>query len=444
MRRRRNEWKKRAHLGTHFVWDGNAMKIAPLLLLVLTLAAKARAESPDSIPNPRGRVGRSIHSSIYDGARVLSDAQKHRIDGAINALEKKTGAQMMVVTVQTLDGIPIEEWSNTLFRRIGIGHKAKNDGALWVFAMRDHKSRLEVGPGLQDRLTDARATAILDERIRPAFRSGDYGGGILSGVQTAASTIEGGTRPAASHSPSATHQTASPARNTFPSSKGNVFPGQNNLPPGNNFPSNSYPPNFYPSNSAPSPSGFPSGLILLGVLGMGGVGGLVYFNLRPRKCPQCGGAMQETEAPTEELSPANQCEQQLGSRRFVRLGCPKCGFSQIEPRSGSSSGYAQCDACQNWTAQRESRTIRRADTNSSGLEETIETCVFPPCQHVSRRERTIARLTRSSSSGGFVGGFSGGSSSDSSSSSGSSGYDGGSSGSYSGGDSDGGGGSSSW
>ncbi|BCM90553.1 hypothetical protein IAD21_02407 [Abditibacteriota bacterium] len=166
------------------------MKIALLLLTSLGLCLVARAESTDSIPNPRT----TNHSSIYDGARVLNDDEKHRIDDAINDLEKKTRAQMMVVTIQTLDGLSIEEWSNRLFNRIGIGHKGKNDGALFVFAMQERRSRLEVGFGLGDRLTDARSSEILNEQIRPAFRRGAYGDGILDGVQVAAHYIEGGGR----------------------------------------------------------------------------------------------------------------------------------------------------------------------------------------------------------------------------------------------------------
>jgi uncharacterized protein len=104
------------------------MKTALLLLASSGLCLVARAESPDSIPNPR----QTNRSSIYDGAHVLSNAEKHRIDATINALEKKTQAQMMVVTVQTLDGVSIEKWSNDLFRRIGIGRKGKDDGALFV------------------------------------------------------------------------------------------------------------------------------------------------------------------------------------------------------------------------------------------------------------------------------------------------------------------------
>lgn len=420
--------------------ETDVMKTLLLLLPVLGMGIAARAESPDSIPNPRRRVGRSIHSSIYDGARVLNDAQKHRIDNVINALEKKTGAQMMVVTVRTLDEMPIEEWSRRVFNRIGIGRKGKNDGALWVFAMRDRKSRLEVGSGLRNRLTDARASALLDDPIRPAFRRGDYGGGILAGVQSASNTIEGITRTSPLVSPRPMGRSASSA-----GANGSELPSGSSFPAGNGGSVNTFPANSYPISSLPSSSGFPGVLVLIGVLVMGGIGSAVYLVSRPRKCPRCQTAMQESEAPEGELSEANQCELSLGSRSFVLLSCPQCGFSEIDSRAVSFSGYAQCEACQNWTAQKSSRVVQGATYSHSGLEEITQTCQFPPCGHVSRRERTLSRLQSSSSASAIGSGIGSSlSSSDSSSSSSSGSYDGGSSSDSGGGSSDGGGASGSW
>lgn len=418
-----------------------------LLLPVLAFAIAARAESPDSIPDPQKRVGSSIHSSIYDGARVLNDAQKHRIDDAINAFEKKTGALMAVVTVQTLDGMTIQEWSNTAFRHLGVGHKGKDDGALFVFAIKDRKSWIEVGPGLQDRLTDARVAAITREQIRPAFRKGQYGAGILEGVRVAANYVEGGGRPTPAPQSKPSSGSSSSNENGGYSPNGNSYPSNGGAPWSGSYPSNgSYPGTSYPSGGG----GGGGGLLLLGILAVGGIGGLMYLGSRPRKCPNCQTEMRQSEALAKDLSPANQCEQAIGSRHFVRCSCPKCGFSEIEPRNNPFSGFTTCDACGHLTAQRQSFVVQQPTFMFSGLEETTETCLFPPCRHISRRQRTLPRLQRSSSSGviiggalgGFSGGFGGGSSD--SGSSGGGGYDGGSSGSFGGGDSDGGGGGSDW
>ncbi|RYX82694.1 TPM domain-containing protein [bacterium] len=403
------------------------MKTALLLFASLGFGLVARAESPDSIPNPR----QTNRSSIYDGARVLNDSEKHRIDDAINTLENKTKAQMMVVTVQTLDGESIEDWSNALFRRIGIGRKGKDDGVLFVFAIKDRKSRVEVGLGLEDRLTDARATAILREQVNPAFRRGAFGEGILDGVQVAANYVEGGTRP----TPRPTVATSNSSSNS--GSRGNSNSG--GFPSSGSSPSTSYSP---PSNSGGGGGGGGI-LLLLGVLVAGGVGTAVYMGTRPRRCPRCKAAMTETAAPDSDLTDAEQLERHMGSRSFQRCTCPKCGYSDIEKKDSMFSGVDRCSRCGNRTARTQTRTLSDATYDYGGVEEITEICEYPPCRHVERRTRTTPRRTPSSAAGGFAGGFSSSSDNSSSSSSGGS-YDGGSSSSYGGGDSGGGGGSSSW
>ncbi len=425
------------------------MKSAFLLFPVLVLCAVARAESPDSIPDPSKARGSITRSWVYDGARVLDVNQRRHIDDAINALEKKTGAQILVVTVQTLDGIPIEEYANSVFRRISVGNKDKDDGAMFLFAIKDRKWRAEVGPGLQDRLTDARAGAIMRDSVPSAFRRGDYGGGVLTAVQNASNIIQGGGRPTPQRE---VPQSAPPAGVVSPSSSGNdgssEFPSDGDgVPTGNGFPSGgSY--RVYPA-TAPSSGDSSGGLLLLGLLAAGGIGAMMYLGSRPRKCPRCQTEMQETEAASSELSPANQCEQAIGSRHFVRYGCAKCGFSQIEPRNVAFSRFTQCSACHNLTAQRISRALQQPTYSHVGLEETTEQCLFPPCRHIWRRQRTLPRLQRSSSGaviiGSGIGGFAGGlgSGSDDSGSSGGGSYDGGAGG-FGGGDSDGGGASGGW
>ena len=409
------------------------MKSALLLFPVLALAAVARAESPDSIPDPR----KTNRSSIYDGANVLNNADKQRIDARVGELKRTTDAQLTIVLVQTLEGMPIQEFANTLGRRIGVGTKGKDNGLLFLFAIKDRKSWIEVGPGLQDRLTDARSAAITREQILPAFKEGRYGSGILSAVQVASNYIEGGTRPV-----------APPVNTTNSVPSTSSSNGQRSGSSSNSFPTNSYNP--------PSSSGsFPGGLVLLGVLAMGGIGGLVYLGSRPRKCPRCQTAMQQSPAPASELSPANQCEQFIGSRSFTRFGCPKCGFAQIEGHTNSFSGFTRCEACNNQTARQTSELLQQPNYNVGGIEETTNECVFPPCRHISRRQRTLPRLQRSSTGAVIIGsgigsvlgsglGSSSGSGDWGGSSGGGGGYDGGLSDSSGGGDFDGGGGGSDW
>lgn len=397
----------------------------PLLVFMLLWSALARAESPDSIPNPR----QSNRSSIYDGAQVLSASEKQRIDKAINALEKRTGAQMLVVTVQTLDGQSIEEWSNTLGRRLGVGRKGKNDGALLVLAIRDRKSRVEVGFGLEDRLTDARAAAIARERIRPAFQSGAYGESILGAVQAASNYIEGGSRP----TPTASRATpATPPRSSSPHQS--VAP--DGAPRDFVVPDSSRPDGVF---RAPQPEpDFSGGWILIALV-TGGAGAVLYAASRPRPCPKCKAGMKKVFAPDDTLSDAQRCERALGSRVFWRYGCPKCAFADVHGQNASSE-FHECQHCGNRTASTTAQTVVSPSYAAPGLQEITSACAYPPCRFVSRREQGLPRLEQSSGiiligGGGFGGGFGG--SGDSSGG----GYDGGASGDFGGGDFGGGGGS---
>ncbi|MBI2688205.1 MAG: TPM domain-containing protein [Acidobacteria bacterium] len=116
---------------------------------------------------------------VSDFARVIDEGSRARIDRYCAAVEKATGAQLAFVTVPDLDGEPVEDVANLLFRKWGIGKKGENSGALLLLSIRDKRSRLEVGYGLEPILTDGSAGALLRE-MRPALRAGNYGEAMLT------------------------------------------------------------------------------------------------------------------------------------------------------------------------------------------------------------------------------------------------------------------------
>ncbi|AGC68644.1 MgtC/SapB transporter family protein [Thermoclostridium stercorarium subsp. stercorarium DSM 8532] len=93
----------------------------------------------------------------------------------------KTGAQVVVVTINSLNGEAIEEYSNALFRKWGIGSKKENNGVLILVSVGDRMSRIEVGYGLEGALPDGLTGRIQDNYMIPHFRDGDYGQGIANG-----------------------------------------------------------------------------------------------------------------------------------------------------------------------------------------------------------------------------------------------------------------------
>lgn len=115
---------------------------------------------------------------VSDFAQVINPGHRAELERYCSRVEAQTGAQIALVTVPTLDGEPIEDVANGLFRRWGIGQKGKNEGVLLMFAVRDRKMRMEVGYGLEPILPDGSAGDIL-RAMRPQLREGQYGPAML-------------------------------------------------------------------------------------------------------------------------------------------------------------------------------------------------------------------------------------------------------------------------
>ena len=102
------------------------------------------------------------------------------IDSKLAALEAKTTDQLVVVTLNSLQGYDIADYGYQLGRAWGIGQKGKNNGVLLIVAPNEHDVRIEVGYGLEGDLTDAVSRLIIENAILPRFRAGDYPGGIAA------------------------------------------------------------------------------------------------------------------------------------------------------------------------------------------------------------------------------------------------------------------------
>ncbi len=152
------------------------------LLAVLLLAGRSMAAAV-GIPSPP-----TADIYLADYVQLVNTGDRQQILDIGNDLDKRFGAQLVVVSVNTLDGADIENYSNTLFRSWGIGDAAKNNGVLLLIAKDDRKFRIEVGYGLEGAITDGYAGEVLDA-MRPMFKAGDYSAGILAAYQKLASKI---------------------------------------------------------------------------------------------------------------------------------------------------------------------------------------------------------------------------------------------------------------
>ncbi len=125
----------------------------------------------------------------YDYAGVMSGAHRTQISRVLEELEAKTGAQVKVVALKSLEGGEVNDFATRLYERWGIGTKGKDDGALLLAAIEDRKVRIEVGYGLEGVIPDALAGRILDTHVLPQFRAGDFGGGLLAGAEAIALAV---------------------------------------------------------------------------------------------------------------------------------------------------------------------------------------------------------------------------------------------------------------
>ncbi|MBZ5576307.1 MAG: TPM domain-containing protein [Acidobacteriia bacterium] len=125
---------------------------------------------------------------VSDFAGVIDASSRSRLEAYCGVVEQSTGAQIALVTLPSLQGEPIEDVANTIFRAWGVGQKGKDEGILLLLAIGDRRSRLEVGYGLEPILPDGLDGSILRE-MRPALRQGSYGDAMMAAADTMGSAI---------------------------------------------------------------------------------------------------------------------------------------------------------------------------------------------------------------------------------------------------------------
>jgi len=146
-----------------------------LAFVFLALPAQiTRAQAAPTFPALTGRV--------VDDAHILSDSTKEALNQKLAALEASNSRQLVVVTLPSLQGYEISDYGYQLGRAWGIGQKGMNNGAMLIVAPTERRVRIEVGYGLEPILTDAFSSVVIQTRIAPRFKKGDYDGGISAGV----------------------------------------------------------------------------------------------------------------------------------------------------------------------------------------------------------------------------------------------------------------------
>ena len=140
-----------------------------------------------ALPEPQGYVN--------DFANLLSAGVEESLEADLAQYEAETTNELAVVTVKTLGGKSIEEYTISLAEKWGVGQKDKDNGAVILVAETEREVRIEVGYGLEPVLTDARSKIIIENEMLPRFKKTDYDGGVQAGVTAVIETISGTYNP---------------------------------------------------------------------------------------------------------------------------------------------------------------------------------------------------------------------------------------------------------
>ena len=152
-----------------------------LRLLVASWLVALQIPLLAALPTPTGYVN--------DFASVLDESAEAYLETFLQTLERQTSAEVVLVTVTSLEGTTIEEYANRLFADWGIGKRQQDNGVLLLVSPNDRTVRIEVGYGLEPVLPDGLAGEIIRTEIIPEFRTGNYPRGIGRGLNRIAQVV---------------------------------------------------------------------------------------------------------------------------------------------------------------------------------------------------------------------------------------------------------------
>lgn len=158
------------------------------LLMLAAVRTVASAQNPLDAGMPPFPA---LTGPVVDSAHLLPAAVFDRLSQKLSAYSRENGTQVVVVTVPTLNGYPIDYYGYQLGRHWGIGQKGRNNGVVFLVDAGERQARIDVGYGLEGTLTDAQSFLILHNVVFPRFRKGDYAGGISAGTDAILSVLGG-------------------------------------------------------------------------------------------------------------------------------------------------------------------------------------------------------------------------------------------------------------
>jgi uncharacterized protein len=168
----------------------NQMKLLPKLsfaLLTLSALTSVAWTSVSALDIPLAPK----QTAILDQAGVVDDAAEVQLSKKLTDYKAKTGNEIAILTVKSLQGDDVFDYSQRVAQTWGVGNKQANNGVLFFVAVDDHKDFIQVGRGLEPYLTDLQTSLILKQKVNPQFKTGNYTAGVSAGVDEIIAVIGG-------------------------------------------------------------------------------------------------------------------------------------------------------------------------------------------------------------------------------------------------------------
>ena len=392
--------------------------------MLLCTAAQAAVYTPAQVPNVHV-ADRTRNLSNPDG--IISPVAQAEVDSLVAGVRAATSAEMAVVVVDDIaDPDDIDQFATKLFEQWGLGKKDRDNGVLLLVAKDRRKAVIRTGYGAEGVLPDIVCGTILREQMFPAFREGDFDGGVTAATATIARLL---TDPdAAAELRSRLEDADSGDADVDLWTAYLVIAGIISA-----FMLLLLAAGFYEVRRRSRFEKYktmeawkPVYLILgFATIGMGMLAAVIlvamlqHWRNGRRACPNCGAAMRKVDEvhDNDYLTPAQDLEEKIGSVDYDVWLCPKCGETDILPYVNRASTMQECEQCHARAARLSAdRIIRRPTVSAQGMGMKEYTCLN--CHHITRRPYTIAKTIPvvvvpmggggSGGGGSFGGGFGGG------------------------------------
>lgn len=386
----------------------------------------------DEIPNVHV-ADRTRFLSNPDG--IISASAQTEIDSTLARLRRSTSAEMVAVVVEDINGADIDTYATQLFNHWGLGKSDNNNGVLMLVALDKRKAVIRTGPGVEGVLPDGLCGRILRNEMFPAFRQGDYDAGLTNAINAVAARLgdpiaADEVRSSQSDADYSTAGGSNPFHTYLLFSAVltvilaivvtvRVFQLKKKAP--------------YDKYTA-----FENWRAPLLIVSFAGIGiplvvtiplllAMKYWRNRPRTCPNCGHKMVKIDEvhDNDYLTPAQDCEERIGSVDYDVWHCNDCGETDIFPFVNRAMPLVECDYCHARTAKLTGdRILVQPTVSRKGVGAKEFTCLN--CRNKMIKKYEIAKLppvivapigggsgrgggfSGGSFGGGFGGGFTGG------------------------------------